>query len=280
MHTDARRRMFGVRSIFRNGVLLTTIPGAMLQKAMAVLELFTPMRREIGVVEAAELLHKPKSTVSRWLAAISEAGLLERDSSSGRYRLSMRLAVLGEIARDSTGVQRLAHPCLEKLTAETGETSSLTVMVRSEAMNIDAVLSPRPIIHVGWVGRRFPCYATASGKVLLAWRDAAAVKRLLPRRLPKLASRTITSLDDFHHELARVRDHGYSTAWRELEDELAAAAAPVRDHTGDVIAAIAISAPVSRVPLKALGALARSGVNAADALSTQLGYRGAALTGP
>jgi DNA-binding IclR family transcriptional regulator len=246
----------------------------MLQKAMAVLELFTPMRREIGVVEAAELLHKPKSTVSRWLAAIAEAGLLERDPSSGRYRLSMRLAVLGEIARDSTGMQRLAHPCLEKLTAQTGETSSLTVMVRSEAMNIDAVLSPRPIIHVGWVGRRFPCYATASGKVLLAWRDAAVVKRLLPRRLPKLASRTITSIEEFHHELARVRDHGYSTAWRELEDELAAVAAPVRDHTGEVIAAVAISAPVSRVPMKALGALARAAVEAADSLSSQLGYRG------
>jgi DNA-binding IclR family transcriptional regulator len=267
--------MFGSRSIFRNGVPLTTVPGAMLQKAMAVLELFTPMRREIGVVEAAELLKKPKSTVSRWLAAIAEAGLLERDPGSGRYRLSMRLAVLGEIARDSTGMQRLAHPCLEKLTAATGETSSLTVLVRSEAMNIDAVLSPRPIIHVGWVGRRFPCHATASGKVLLAWLDAPAVKRILPRRLPKLASRTITSMDDFYHELVRVRDHGYATAWRELEDELAAVAAPVRDHTGEVIAAIAISAPVSRVPIKALGTLARAAVDAADSLSSQLGYRGA-----
>lgn len=247
----------------------------MLQKAMAVLELFSPMRREIGVVEAAELLHKPKSTVSRWLAAIADAGLLERDATSGRYRLSMRLAVLGEIARDSTGMQRLAGPVLEKITADTGETSSLTVLVRSEAMNIEAVLSPRPIIHVGWVGRRFPCYATASGKVLLAWRDPSMVKRLVPRRLPKLASRTITSMDDFQHELARVRDHGYATAWRELEDELAAVAAPVRDHTGEVVAAVAISAPASRVPIKALASLARSAVEGADSLSSQMGYRGA-----
>lgn len=246
----------------------------MLQKAMAVLELFTPMRREIGVVEAAELLHRPKSTVSRWLAAISEAGLLERDPHSGRYRLSMRLAVLGEIARDSTGMQRLAHPVLEKLTVDTGETSSLTVMVRAEAMNIEAVLSPRPIIHVGWVGRRFPCHASASGKVLLAWRDPATIKRLVPRRLPKLASRTITSMDDFLYELARVRDHGYATAWRELEDELAAVAAPVRDHTGEVVAAVALSAPASRVPLKALGNLARAAAGGADSLSAQMGYRG------
>lgn len=260
----------------RNLVPLIIARGPMLQKTMAVLELFSPVRREIGVVEAADLLKRPKSTVSRWLAAIAEAGLLDRDAHSGRYRLSMRLAVLGEIARDATGIQRLAHPCLEELTSATGETSSLTVLVGSEAMNIDAVLSPRPIIHVGWVGRRFPCYATASGKTLLAWREPADVKRLLPRRLPKLASRTITSMDDFFHELARVRDHGYSTAWRELEDELAAVAAPVRDHTGDVIGALAISAPVSRVPIRALAALARSAADAASSLSLRLGYRNSA----
>jgi DNA-binding IclR family transcriptional regulator len=101
------------------------------------------------------------------------------------------------------------------------------------------------------------------------------VKRLVPRRLPKLASRTITSMDDFQHELVRVRDHGYATAWRELEDELAAVAAPVRDHTGEVVAAVAISAPASRVPIKALASLARSAVEGADSLSSQMGYRGA-----
>jgi DNA-binding IclR family transcriptional regulator len=116
--------------------------------------------------------------------------------------------------------------------------------------------------------------------VLLAWRDPAMVKRLVPRRLPKLASRTITSMEDFQHELARVRDHGYATAWRELEDELAAVAAPVRDHTGEVVAAIAVSAPVSRVPLRALGSLAKVAVAVAGSLSSQMGYRGVQVAEP
>jgi DNA-binding IclR family transcriptional regulator len=113
--------------------------------------------------------------------------------------------------------------------------------------------------------------------VLLAWRDPATVRRLVPRKLPKLASRTITAMDDFQHELARVRDHGYATAWRELEDELAAVAAPVRDHSGEVVAAVAISAPVSRVPMKALASLARVAAEAAESLSSQMGYRGVQL---
>lgn len=245
----------------------------MLGKTMSVLELFSPTRREIGVIEAAEELGRPKSTVSRWLAAIAAAGFLDRDPDSGRYRLSMRLAVLGDMARNSTSLQRLARTELQALTTATGETSNLAVLMGGEAMNIEAVESPRPILHVGWIGRRLPCHATAAGKSLLAWRDQDEVKRLLPRRLPKLASRTITDLDELLHELTRVRERGYSTAWRELEDDLAAVGAPVRDHSGAVVGALVISAPVSRIPLKSLAAYAPPVLNAAQSLSAQLGYR-------
>jgi DNA-binding IclR family transcriptional regulator len=246
----------------------------MLRKAMDVLELFSPTRTEIGVLEAAEELQRPKSTVSRWLSAIAQAGFLDRDPESGRYRLSMRLAVLGDLARNSTSLQRLARTELQALTAATGETSNLAVLIGTEAMNVEAVESPRPILHVGWVGRRLPCHATAAGKSLLAWRDVEEVRRLLPRRLPKLASRTITDIDELLHELSRVRERGYATAWRELEDDLAAVGAPVRDHTGAVIGALAISAPVSRIPLKALPSYAGPVLESARSLSTQLGFRG------
>ena len=64
----------------------------MLRNARAVLDLFTLERAELGVVEAAELLHRHKSTVSRWMAAMEAAGFLERDRETGRYRVSMRLA--------------------------------------------------------------------------------------------------------------------------------------------------------------------------------------------
>lgn len=245
----------------------------MLRKAMEVLELFSPARRELGVIEVAEALGRPKSTVSRWMAAIAAAGFLDRDPTSARYRLSIRVAVLGELARQSTSLQRVARAELQRLTAATKETTSLAILVGNEGMNVEAVESPHPIMHVGWVGRRFPCHATAAGKALLAWRDAAEVRQLLPRRLPRLATRTIVEIDAFLHELERVRDRGYSTAWRELEDDLAAVGAPVWDHTGAVIGAVAVSAPVSRAPLRSLAALSVPVVRAAQAVSEQLGYR-------
>lgn len=243
---------------------------------MLVLELFSTTRREIGVMDVASLLGIPKSTASRWLSSMADAGYLDRDAVSARYRLSLRLGILGDLARDSTNLQRLAMTELQWLATTTEETSNLAVLVGGESLNVAAVESPRPIIQTGWVGRRLPCHATAAGKSLLAWRAVADVKRLLPKRLPKFTSRTITDVSELLAELARVRARGYSVAWGELEDDLAAVAAPVRDHSGLVVGAIAIGGPVSRIPRHSLASYRDPVVQAAATLSGRLGFHTAA----
>ena len=87
----------------------------MLRKAMDVLALFSLEKREFGVLEVADLLGRPKSTVSRWLAAMEQADFLDRDPETSRYRLSLRLTALGEVARHTTNLQRSARPALNWL---------------------------------------------------------------------------------------------------------------------------------------------------------------------
>lgn len=246
----------------------------MLRQAMDVLRLYSPERRDLGVVETAELLDAPKSSVSRWLRAMAEAGFLVREPSSGRYRLSMDLAALGELARQATSLQRLARPLLEGLAAETGETSNLVILDRGAAVNVEVVQSPRPIKHVGILGRRLPLHATAAGKVLLAWLPAEERAALVAEPLRRHTERTICSRSALEDELERVRNAGTATAWKELEEDLAAASAPVRSHRGEVVAAITTSAPSSRVRQEALPDLAARVRTAADALSAALGHRG------
>jgi DNA-binding IclR family transcriptional regulator len=247
----------------------------MLRKTMEVLSLFSLTRRELGVVEVAESLGRPKSTVSRWLAAMERAGFLERDAESSRYRLSLRLAALGEIARQTTTLQRLARPSLGWLAERTGETANLTVLVGLEAVNVEVADSPRPVMHIGWIGRRLPVHATASGKALLAHADGALVTALLARGLERFTPDTITDGDALRAELELVRARGYATVWAELEPDLAAVAAPVRDHRGVVVAAIAIGGPVSRCPRQQLATLASHVVEAGHELSGKMGYRAA-----
>jgi len=246
----------------------------MLRKAMEVLQLFTPKRKEIGVTEAAELLRRPKSTTSRWLSAMEEAGFLDRDADSGRYRVSMRVAAVGEMARQATSLQRRARPALERLTAATGETSNLVVLVGREAVNIEAVESPHPVMHMGSVGRRFPPHASAAGKSLLAWAPEEEVLASVGTPLARLTPATITSMERLLEELAGVRERGYAVNWRELEEHLVAVGAPVRNHRGEVVAAVSISAPVSRMNRETLPEVGRHVVEAARALSADLGWRG------
>jgi DNA-binding IclR family transcriptional regulator len=244
----------------------------MLRKTMEVLGLFSLAHRELGVLDVATRLRRPKSTVSRWLAEMDHAGFLERDADSGRYRLSLRLAALGELARQTTTLQRSARPALSGLAEQTGETANLTVLIGTEAMNIEVADSPQPVMHVGWIGRRLPVHATASGKVLLAHAGEATLARILTPGLERFTPRTITSARAIRAELERVRTRGYATVWGEMEPDLAAVAAPVRDHRGEVVAAIAIGGPVSRCPQARLEALAVDVRAASDALSRTMGY--------
>jgi IclR family transcriptional regulator, KDG regulon repressor len=247
----------------------------MLRKAMDVLALFSLEKREFGVLEVSEVLGRPKSTVSRWLAAMEQADFLDRDPETSRYRLSLRLTALGEVARHTTNLQRSARPALNWLAERTGETANLTLLVGTEAVNVEVADSPRPVMHVGWVGRRLPVHATASGKVLLAHADESTVATVLGAPLQRFTRETITSPTAFGQELQLVRTRGYATVWAELESDLAAVAAPVRDYSGVVVAAIAIGGPVSRCARSKLSALAIDVVSAAGALSEKMGYRAA-----
>ena len=244
----------------------------MFDKGMRLLELFTPFRRELRVGEAAELLGRPKSTVSRWMSEMAEAGFLDREDGSGRYRLGMRLAALAELARQSTSLQRLARPALERITLATGETSDLVLLLGRSAVNVEAVESRRPIKHVGWVGRRLPLHATAAGKALLAWRPEGDLRGLLRYPLKRYTSGTIVDRDALREEFARIRDRGYSTAWGELDEETVGVAAPVRDFTGSVVGVLTIGAPTARVPPEDLAAPAGTLMEEADRLSLALGY--------
>lgn len=239
---------------------------------MKVLELFTPSRRELRVGQVAELLGRPKSTISRWMSEMAEAGFLDRDEDSARYRLGMRLAGLAELARQSTSLQRMARPALERITAATGETSDLVLLLGRDAVNVEAVESRRPIKHVGWVGRKLPLHATAAGKALLAWRSHHEVARLLRFPLKRYTEATIVQRDRLGEELALVRTQGYSTAWGELDREIAGVAAPVRDFTGSVVGVLTIGAPTARTPEQALPNLARILLNEAARLSMVLGH--------
>lgn len=245
----------------------------MLNQAMDVLGLFTTTRRELGVAEVSKLLGRSKSTVSGWMSAMHEVGLLDRGEGGGPYRLGIRLASLGELARRSTSAQRVATPLLEELTRRTRETSSLNVLVGSSVVNSVVVESPQAVLSAGGVGIPMPVHATAAGKVLIAWRTTEEIRHMLPLRLEQFTPQTLHDFDLLMLELAKVREQGYSIAAGEMTNDLFALSAPVRDSSGRVVAAMSIAAPLSRVSEPRIPLLAQELITMANAASEALGYR-------
>lgn len=245
----------------------------MFLKAIQILDLFSPSRRELGVVEVAELLGRPKSTVSGWMSAMEEAGLLDRNGKYGAYRLGACLIALGELSRTSNPIQRVALPVLQKLTQETQETSSLALPNGSYVVDAEVVESTRSVIHGGWLGKRMPLHATAAGKVLLAWRSPDLVRELLREPLERFTSKTISYVDLLLEELEKVREEGVAIAVGEMEEDLLGVAAPVRNFNNEVIAALTVGAPSSRASEEQISLLRRAIKEAGLDLSRRLGHQ-------
>ena len=123
---------------------------------------------ELGTNEIARRTGINASTVSRLLATLADAGLVEHVAGSGRYRLGLRLLQLGNAVLARLDLRELARPHLVALTEATGETATLSSPGEHEAVTVDYVRSPSFVQSVAQVGRPSAAHATAVGKVFLA----------------------------------------------------------------------------------------------------------------
>jgi IclR family KDG regulon transcriptional repressor len=229
-------------------------------RMVAVLDAFSPQTPELGVAELAERLGLPKSTVHRFLVNLEAGGLLERVPRTGRYRLGLRLLELGGVVVGQMSLLEEAPPVLRELAATTGEGAFLAVLEDGAALYLEA-RSSGPMVRVG---DRRPAVCSALGKALLAWRA--------PEELGEATSERLAA------ELAGVRLRGFAVHDGELG--VRGLAAPVRDHTGLVVAAMGLEGPAARLTPGWTIALAPVLMEAARTLSRRLGAHRAQDLGP
>jgi len=210
----------------------------------------------IGVGELAEATDLPKSTVSRLVAALERHALVQRDGVRGPLRpgpVMLRLARRGVGDRDLT---ELSADALRRLAEASAETINLAVPTPLGVEHLSQVDSGHFIGSTNWIGRRVPHETTAVGKVFLAF-GAVRITQQHAGLVP---------------ELEAVRVRGYATAIGELEPGLAAMAAPVRAGAGDIVAALSISGPETRLTRERIAALQPVLLREAATVSARLGY--------
>jgi len=248
-------------------------------RALAILGVFTDERPSWTLAELARAQRLSKPTALRILSALEQAGFVARSGPAGSYRLGTAAIELGARAQRATSVSAAARPELEALARETGETSSLEILHRGETLILDEVHGQHLVGTGPSIGMRWPAHATSTGKVLLA---AAREGSLEPSQaaqaateaatLRRFTERTVTGRAALEAELDRVTDQGHATVVGELEPDFVAIAAPVRNHLGQVVAAISVGGPASRLRPEARQRIIRLVVQAVSRASERLGY--------
>jgi IclR family acetate operon transcriptional repressor len=238
------------------------------ERAVAVLDTLAEAV-ELGTNEIARRTGINASSVSRLLATLAAAGLVDQVDETGRYRLGLRLVELGNAALARLDLRELARPHLRTLVEATGETATLSVPGERDAITIDFVQSPLSVQSVARLGRPSVGHATATGKVMLAFGSGA------PRGRPeRFTPRTIVDPVALGRELDRVRKQGVAEAVEEREPGLAAIAAPVLGRHDELLAVLGVQGPSERFR----GAALRDAVEplraATRALSLGLGWTG------
>ena len=241
--------------------------------AARLLKAFSDREYELGISNLARRLGLGKSTVHRLASTLVDAELLEQNPETGAYRLGLALFDLGMLVRRKMSFVNEARPYLRALMESTGESVHLTVLDHGAVLYVNNIASPQAIRMQSNLGARVPAHCCSEGKVLLAHADAEVVEQLIAGGLPPRTPKTIVRAQQLRSELAAVRSRGYGLDDEELELGLRAAAAPVRDHRGQVIAALSIAGPVQRVSKKTLHRFASEAMAAGRAVSKRLGYR-------
>ncbi|MCL4869282.1 MAG: IclR family transcriptional regulator [Anaerolineae bacterium] len=218
-----------------------------IERAIAILRCFTEAKPEWRVTELADRLHLHKSSISRILATLEQEGLVKQNEETGKFHLGVGLVAMAGVALGHLDARRVSQPHLNSLVEICQETVNVTILDGNECVNIERVASPKPIRYVGWLGRRTPTYCTAAGQVLLAYRSPEERQALLPNPLVVYTDKTVVDAAALNHLFTQVRQQGYAIVHEAFEEGFSAIAAPVHDHTGQVIAAITISGPTFRL---------------------------------
>jgi len=239
--------------------------------ALDVLEQFSGEPEELGVTELSKRLKLHKNNVFRLLATLESRGYIEQNKATDNYRLGLRCLRLGQRFVAQMGLLRQARPVLLQLSKTARETTYLAIQRGSWTIALDAVDSEQSIRVAVRLGDPVAVHTNAVGKVHLAFADDE-LRAALPDNLAKLTDRTIIERPALLAQLKKVAENGYAVDLGESIEDVRSVAAPIRDYTRMVVAAVAIAAPAYRLSQERIEKeIAPLVVRAARDLSTRLG---------
>jgi IclR family KDG regulon transcriptional repressor len=219
---------------------------SVVDRALTLLEVLAE-HPNIGVTRIAQLTGNTKSLVFRLLYTLEKRGYVRKDPVTRSYALGFRPLFLGELTRRQTDLIRLAQPHMDALVADTRENIYLTVRDGMRAVCVAARQSPQPLRLYADVGRSVPLHVGGGPKLLLAFAPPQVVQGVLAGPLTAFTPTSDAEPQALMRSLEKIRKTGMNESRGDLDAGAFSFAAPVRDHSGQVIAALSIAGPYTRL---------------------------------
>ncbi len=218
-------------------------------KALEVLDFFTVEKPELSLAEISKHMGTHKSSVYRILRTLEAVDFLRWNSERGKYRLSPKLLELASRVLAQYDLLEVAGPSMGDLAARTGEIIHLSILDGYEIVYLEKKGAGQVLTVATRVGGRYPAYGSAMGKVLMAFLPEQQLQRILGEtELEALTPSTITDKVQLRRELDKIRGQGYAFDDEEAFPGIRCIAAPIREPSGKVVAAISATVPAQRLP--------------------------------
>lgn len=249
-------------------------PATSIEKVCRVFEAFRA-RPEMGIREIADTTGLLPSDAHRILRSLECFGYISQCGETKKYRLGLELLKLGHLVHQRIELREIARPFLRRLSGSVRATANMAIFDARdmEVIFVEQIDSPDEVQIRLRIGSRASPHATAVGKALAAHLDRTTARRLLKKDgMPKKTRHTITDLPRLEKEYQAIRENGYATDREEAVEGAFCIGAPIRDHTGEVIAAVSVSMMAARVVVGDEPRLINIVKQAALKMSEALGY--------
>jgi IclR family transcriptional regulator, KDG regulon repressor len=243
-----------------------------IERALQILDCFDARHVDLGLTEIAQRVKLHKATTHRIVATLMNQGYLDRSPDGQKYRLGLRLASLGSLVTSQMNLRRDSLPYLNQLSERFGETCDLSIFDNGEVLYIEVLRSNHALSIAAAIGQRLPLHCTASGKIFLTYLPPEERAKYLAPPLPTFTSKTITSPEKLALQFQEILEKGYGLDDEEMEVGICAISAPIFNREGDVIAALSIPSPVSRMSEKRLTEVAAGLLETATECSRRQGW--------
>lgn len=240
------------------------------QRAGLLLEALADKEPELRIAELSKRTGLSQSTVHRLLGTLYNLNLVDQNSNNHKYRLGLKLFELGSSVVNKIDIVQLAIPYMEELSKKYNEAINLAKLDKDEIVYIHKIESSTTLKLDLKLGSRHPAYCTGLGKVLLAYLREDELNSYLERvKLKKFTSNTITHQEKLKEELILIRQQGYAFDNEEYVRGVCCLAAPVRDYTNKVCAALSIAIPSVRLKNNKTSFVIRDVINTTNGIYYQ-----------